>query len=659
MTDRQESLSRLDTFPKILLRNAETRSDAPAYREKDYGVWQSWNWRESADNVRALACGLAALGIKRGDKVAIIGDNRPHLYWAFPAVQCLGGVVVPIYQDSIAEEVVYVLDHAETRAAVVENQEQVDKLLSVKDQYPGLEFIIYSDPRGLGQYDEPFLYAYEQIQERGRAFDAENPEYFLDEVAKGSGSDLSIIAYTSGTTGRPKGVMLNFDALCHSATLSVEFESLGAADETLSYMPMAWVGDHFFSYAQAYTAGFTVNCPESPETVMLDLREIGPTYFFAPPRVFENILTQVMIRMEDASWIKRKIFAFFIGVARRVGVKVLEGGTVSLVDRLLYWLGSLLVYEPLKDNLGLRRVRVSYTAGAPLGTEVFDFFRSLGINLKQLYGQTESSAYVCIQTDGDVKAETVGPPAPGCEVKITEEGEVIYKSPGTFLGYYKNPEATAETLDAEGWVHTGDAGIIDDSGHLKLIDRAKDVGHLNDGTLFAPQYIENKLKFSPYISEAVAHGNGRDFVTAFINIDLEAVGNWAERHGLAYSSYTDLAGRDEVYDIVRDAIDQVNAGLAQDSALVGSQIKHFLLLHKELDADDGELTRTRKVRRRIVADRYDELIEALYSDRDSIEIEANVTYEDGRQAVIKADLKIREVPLHGLNERFEETEKAA
>jgi long-chain acyl-CoA synthetase len=424
-------------------------------------------------------------------------------------------------------------------------------------------------------------------------------------------------------------------------------------------MPMAWVGDHFFSYAQAYTAGFTVNCPESPETVMLDLREIGPTYFFAPPRVFENILTQVMIRMEDASWIKRKIFAFFIGVARRVGVKVLEGGTVSLVDRLLYWLGSLLVYEPLKDNLGLRRVRVSYTAGAPLGTEVFDFFRSLGINLKQLYGQTESSAYVCIQTDGDVKAETVGPPAPGCEVKITEEGEVIYKSPGTFLGYYKNPEATAETLDAEGWVHTGDAGIIDDSGHLKLIDRAKDVGHLNDGTLFAPQYIENKLKFSPYISEAVAHGNGRDFVTAFINIDLEAVGNWAERHGLAYSSYTDLAGRDEVYDIVRDAIDQVNAGLAQDSALVGSQIKHFLLLHKELDADDGELTRTRKVRRRIVADRYDELIEALYSDRDSIEIEANVTYEDGRQAVIKADLKIREVPLHGLNERFEETEKAA
>ena len=659
MTDKQEALSRLDTFPKILLRNAETRADATAYREKGFGVWQSWSWRQSADNVRALACGLAVLGIKRGDKVAIVGDNRPNLYWGFPAIQALGGVAVPIYQESNAEEVCFVLNHAEVRAVIAENQEQVDKLLSVRNRCPGFEFIVYADPRGLGQYDQPYLHEYDGVQERGRAHDAENPDFFLDEVAKGAGGDLAIIAYTSGTTGQPKGVMLNFDSLRESARLSCEFENLTEADETLSYMPMAWVGDHFFSYAQAYNAGFTVNCPESSETVMLDLREIGPTYFFAPPRVFENILTQVMIRMEDAAWFKRKMFAYFIGVARRVGVKILEGAPVALGDRLLYWLGSWLIFEPLKDNLGLRRVRVSYTAGAPLGTEVFDFFRSLGINLKQLYGQTESSAYVCIQTNDSVKADTVGPPAPGCEVKITADGEVLYKSPGTFSGYYKNPEATAETLDADGWVHTGDAGIIDDDGHLKLIDRAKDVGQLNDGTLFAPQYIENKLKFSPYISEAVAHGSGRDYVAAFINIDLDAVGNWAERHGLVYTSYTDLAGHQEVYDLVRDAIDQVNAGLARDSALAGSQVKKFLLLHKELDADDGELTRTRKVRRRIIADRYDELIEALYSDGKSIEIEANVTYEDGRQATIKADLKIGEAPVHEAPERSRETEKAA
>ncbi len=659
MSDRQELLARLDTFPKMLLRDAEIRGDRTAYREKDLGIWQPWSWRESAAEVRALACGLASLGAKRGDKISIIGDNRPHLYWAFAAIQSLGCVPVPIYQDSGADEVQYVFEHAETRMVIVEDQEQVDKALSIKDRCPTLEVVICEDPRGLRHYQEPCLKRYAEVQELGRKFDAENPDYYLDEVAQCKGEDLGLIAYTSGTTGRPKGVMLSNQSMRDAARLSVEFEGLSEDEEILSYLPMAWIGDNFFSYAQAYTAGYTVNCPESGETVMLDLREVGPTYFFAPPAIFENILTQVMIRMEDAAWVKRNLFHFFMSVARRSGSKILEGEHVPIWDRALYWLGKLVVYGPLKDNLGLGRVRVGYTAGAPIGTEVFDFYRGLGLNLKQLYGQTESCAYVCIQKNNDVKADTVGPPAPGCEVKISDEGEVIYKSPGTFLGYYKNPEATAETLDAEGWVHTGDAGIIDDDGHLKLIDRAKDVGKLTDGTLFAPQYIENKLKFSPYIREAVAHGADRDYVTAFINIDLDAVGNWAERNRVSYTSYTDLAAHDEVYRLIGKAIEEVNQSLSQDSALVSSQIKRFLVLHKELDADDGELTRTRKVRRRIVGERYQELIEALFSDRDSIEVEAKVTYEDGREGLFKATLKIRDAGRFGLGAGSIKTEKAA
>ena len=660
MSERQEALARIDTLPKILLRNAEHRGGRTAYREKDYGIWQSWSWRECAGEVRSFACGLAALGMKRGDKVSVVGDNRPQLYWAFAAIHSLGGVAVPIYQDSIADEAEYVLNHAESRFAIVEDQEQLDKLLSVKDECPHLETIIYKDSRGLRHYDQSFIHSFAEVQDLGARFDSETPDFFLDEVAEGKGTDICFILYTSGTTGRPKGVLLSNDNLCDAARLAVEFEGLKEDEAVLSYLPMAWVGDTFFSYAQAYIAGYAVNCPESGETVMLDLRELGPTYFFAPPRVFENILTQVRIRMEDAAWVKRKMFEFFMAVARRAGIKILEGAPVPIWDRLLYLIGRLLVYGPLKDGLGLGRIRLGYTAGAPLGTEVFDFYRSLGINLKQLYGQTESCAYVCIQKNDGVKAETVGPPAPGCEVKITEAGEVIYRSPGTFVGYYKNPEATAETLDAEGWVHTGDAGIIDDDGHLKLIDRAKDVGRLTDGTLFAPQYIENKLKFSPYIREAVVHGGGKDHVMAFICIDPDAVGNWVERRGIPYTSYTDLAARDEVYGLIQKSIEEVNRTLSKDSALEGSQIKRYLILHKDLDADDGELTRTRKIRRSAIGDRYGELIAALYSGRDKVSVEAKVTYEDGREGVIKADLKIRDAELYGrLASGGAETERAA
>ena len=642
MTDRQDSLSRNDTFPKILLHNAESRGDKPAYREKDYGIWQTHTWRETSVNVRALACGLAAWGLKRGDMVSIIGDNRPDLYWAFAAIQAVHGIPVPVYQDSVADEMLYVLEHSEVRVAFAENQEQVDKLLSIMDRLPSLKLIIYSDPRGMRNYEQPFIISYQAMQEKGRAFDAETPDFYLDSVAQGGADDIALIAYTSGTTGNPKGVMLSFANLAVSGRLAVELEGLDESDNILSYLPMAWVGDHFASYGQAYIAGFTVNCPESSDTVMQDLHEIGPSYFFAPPSIFENLLTQVMIRMEDASAWKQHMFRYFLAVAEKCGADILEGRPVSFTDRMLYRLGDLLIYAPLKDNLGLRRIRRVFTGGAPLGVEVFGFYRSLGINLKQIYGQTESSAYVCLQRNNDVKSDTVGPPAPGCEVKIAEDGEVIYKSPGAFIGYYKNEEATAETKDADGWIHTGDAGIIDDGGHLKIIDRAKDVGKLNDGTLFAPQYIENKLKFSPYIKEAVCHGDHRDYVTAFVNIDPDSIGNWAERRGMAYTSYFDLTSRDEVYQLVSEAIAEVNQSLAADSALASSQIKRFLILHKELDADDGELTRTRKVRRRIVAERYEPLISGLFSDADHASIDTTVTYEDGRQNTVSADLRIGE-----------------
>ncbi len=636
--------SRLDTFPKLLLDRTQQHPHKIAMREKDLGIWQACTWRQMYEEVRALACGLAAMGLARGDKVAIIGDNRPQLYWAMVAAQCLGAVPVPLYQDAVAEEMQFVLEHAETRFAVVEEQEQVDKLLAVQARCPKLEAIIYDDPRGLRHYRSPCLQALAAVQEQGRRFDAEHPHYFDEHIAQGHGADLAVILYTSGTTGRPKGVMLSFDNIIVTSRNAVSREGLRDDEEILAYLPMAWVGDHIFSYGQFYCAGFTVNCPESSATILQDLHEIGPTYFFAPPRIWENILTTVMIRMEDAAWLKRKMFHFCMGVAQRVGARKLAGQSVGLRDTLLYALGHGLVYGPLKDNLGLGRIRLAYTAGEAIGPEIFTFYRSLGINVKQLYGMTEASVFVCVQPDGEVRPDTVGTPMPEVEVNISPEGEVLFRSPGVFLGYYKNPQATVETLE-DGWVHSGDAGYIDAHGHLKIIDRARDVSRVADAnrSLFAPRYLENKLKFSPFIKEAVVHGQERPFVGAFINIDLEAVGNWAERRGLAYTSYTDLAARPEVYDLVQGEIARVNASLADDPQMAGAQIRRFLILHKELDPDDGELTRTRKVRRRFVAEKYTDLVEALYGPDDRVPVEAQVVFEDGRHGTLKADLLIRDV----------------
>jgi len=648
--DQKDQETTLDTFPKLLQSHVKLRPDQDAIREKALGIWQSWSWADAATEIRALACGLASLGLKRGEKLAIIGDNRPHLYWGMTAAQALGAVPVPLYQDAVADEMAYVLDNADVKIALVEDQEQVDKMLEIRDRCPKLEHIIFDDTRGLLHYEQNILHDYEKIQQMGVEFDHDQPDFYDQEVATGDGNEISIMLYTSGTTGHPKGVMLSNDNVIITARNGIIREGLTSKEEVLAYLPMAWVGDNLFSYAQSYVAGFCVSCPEDATTVASDLREIGPTYYFAPPRVYENMLTQVMIRMEDAARIKRYIFHYFMEHARKVGVRILNRDPVSLQDSLLYKLGNILVYGPLKDVLGLRRTRLAYTAGEAIGPEIFDFYRSLGINIKQLYGQTECMVFICVQPDGEVYADTVGTPAIDVEIKIDDNGEIMYRSPGVFQSYYKNPESTASTKTEDGWVHTGDAGYFDDNnGHLKIIDRAKDVGKLNDGTLFAPKYIENKLKFFSFIKEAVVYGNERDFSTVFINIDLDAVGNWAERRNMAYSGYIDLAGQDEVYQLIKDCIDKVNHDLSQDSRLGNSQIRRFLILHKELDADDGELTRTRKVRRNFVGDRYDILVDALYSDRSQCHVETQVTFEDGRTGMLEADIKLWDAAVYPVN----------
>ena len=636
-----------DTFPKLLTRNARLYAGRPAYRHKDLGIWQVWTWAQVLEEVRAFSVGLQELGLARGDKIAIIGSNRPRLYWAMCAAQALGAVPVPIYSDSVAEEMAYILDHSEVTIAVVEDQEQVDKLLSIRDRLPRLSLIVYDEPRGLRDYDHARLKWIADVQKLGRerlAADAAALQRWETAVAAGSGPDLAIMLYTSGTTGRPKGVMLTFDNLIISAINGNRFDSLGPDEQVVAYLPLAWVGDHVFSYAQPFTAGFCVNCPESPETVGEDRREIGTTYGFAPPRIYENLITLTMVRMEDAGRLKRTLFHYFIAVARRWGEKILNREKVPPHARLLYWLGERLVYGPLKNRLGVSRIRLAYTAGEAIGPEIFRFWRSLGVNLKQLYGQTEASVYITAQPDGEIYADTVGKPNIDVDIKIAENGEVLFKSPGVFAGYYKDPQKTAETKTSDGWVRTGDAGLIDHkTGHLKIIDRAKDVGRLNDGSLLAPKYIENKLKFYPNIREAVVYGDKRDFVCAMLNIDLTAVGNWAERNNIVYGSYQELAAHPCVYDMLAEHVEEVNRSLAKEKAMTGAQIRRFLILHKELDADDGEVTRTQKVRRGFVAERYAPLITALYTGAREADISTEVTFEDGRKGTLSARVKVRDV----------------
>ncbi len=636
-----------DTFPKLLVRNARLFGSMPSMRHKDFGIWQSWTWSEALQIVRAYAVGLHRLGLKRGETIAIAGANRPRLYWTMMAAQMLGAIPVPVYADAVADELAFVLAHAEVRFAAVEDQEQVDKIISVKERLPRLERIVYDEKRGLRDYDHSRLHCMDEIIADGRRAlgdDARVASWLDAEIESGKGSDPSIILYTSGTTGTSKGVVFTSGRSIVAAADTVAFDRLTEKDVVLAYLPLAWAGDHYLNYVQGLVSGFCTACPESPDTVMADLREIGPTFYFAPPRTLEALLTRVMIRMEDAGYLKRKMFRYFIDVARTYGERILNKREVPLRGRLLYAVGNILVYGPLKDVLGLSRVRIAYTAGEAIGPDLFAFYRSIGLNLKQLYGQTEAFLYLTAQPDGEAYPDTVGRVFPNVDLRIAENDEVLFKSPGMFSGYFKDDAKTAEAFTADGYVRTGDCGYFDDAtGHLKIIDRAKDVGRLNDDTLFSPKYIENKLKFYPNVHEAVAYGHGHDFVTVMINIDLAAVANWAERNNVTYASYQELAGHPLVYDMIEKHVAEVNSALAADRKLARAQIRRFLILHKELDADDGELTRTQKVRRRFIAERFEPLVRALYDGSKEADIVTEVTFEDGRKGTIKARVKIRDM----------------
>ena len=632
------------TLPQYMVLNATRFANLTAMRHKDKGIWQSWTWAQAYEEVRVFSIGLSELGLKPGDKIAIVGQNRPWLYWTFCAAQALGAIPVPVYADSVADEMVYVLEHAEVSMALCQDQEQVDKVLSIGEQLPKLKKIIYDETKGLRDYDHTNLHSIIDVKKLGEAvLEQDGGKAWSKKLAAGKGDDLAVMLYTSGTTGKPKGVMLSFDNLVISARNANEFDHLGSDEEILAYLPLAWVGDHVFSYAQTYLSGYCVCCPESPDTVEENRREIAPTYFFAPPRVFEVLLTSIIVQMEDAGKIKKKMFDYFMAHAGKVGEPILNGEKVGFMDRLIYKIGEFLVYGPLKNRMGFTRLRVGYTAGEAIGPEIFSFYRSLGLNLKQLYGQTEASVYISAQPDGEIRADTVGRPSPGVEIEIDDSGEVMYRSPGVFVGYYKNDKATAETKTKDGWVRTGDAGFLDTDGHLKIIDRAKDVGKLNDGSLFAPKYIENKLKFFPDIKEAVAFGNERDQVCVFLNIDLTSVGNWAERNNISYASYQELASHPEVYATMKSHVEQVNKDLAGEELMAGAQIHRFLVLHKELDPDDGELTRTQKVRRGFIAERYGVLIDALYDGSTKQFVETEVVFEDGRKGNISATVNISDV----------------
>ena len=632
------------TFPQMLLKHAAERPDAAALREKEYGIWQTHSWADVARLAEQVAAGLHVAGLRRGEHMVVVGANRPRLYATMLAVQSLGAIPIPLYQDAVANECVYPMNNAEVRFAVVEDQEQVDKFLEIRDRCPALSNIYFDDPRGLRKYSEEGLASFDTLLDTGKAFTAKNPDWFRTEALKSQPDDVAAMFFTSGTTGNPKGVVHTHNSLLDRALAGAEFDKLTNTEEVLAYLPPAWIGQNIFSYAQWLVCGYVVNCPESASTVTIDLKEVGPTYYFAPPRIFEGLLTSVTIRMEDASPIKRKIFEACMGVARRVGPDLMDGKSIGMLDRLKCAAGNFLVYGPLRNNLGFSRVRVAYTAGEAIGPDLFSFYRSIGINLKQLYGSTETAVFVCLHPDNEARADTVGVPIRGVEIKVADNGEILVKSPGLLKEYYKNPEATAEVLTPDGWYHTSDAGFIDSHGHLKIIDRVKDVGRIkggsNDGAMFAPKYVENKLKFFSHIKEVVAYGNGRDQVCVFINVDFDAVGNWAERRNLPYAGYTDLAQKPEVYQLIKECVEKVNADLASDSLLAGSQVSRFLVLHKELDADDGELTRTNKVRRGFIADKYKPLIDALYDGKTQQHIETQVKFEDGRTGSVSATLQI-------------------
>lgn len=628
-----------DTLPRLLVRNARRYGDRKiALREKEFGIWQTFTWKDYLEHVRFFCLGLISLGLEKNDKVAMIGDNRPEWVFAELAAQCAGAVPLGIYQDSTPKEVGYVIDHSDAKFVVAEDQEQVDKILELRDSIPKVQRVIYTDPKGMRSYDDEFLLEFKKVEDLGRDLHARDPDLFRGVVSAGTGEDIALIAYTSGTTGLPKGSMLSHTNILKMAGNLIRVDPKYTDDEFVSFLPLPWIGEQMMSVGSALLVGFTVNFPEEPETVQENIREIGPNVMFSPPRIWENLAASVQVKIMDASPLKRLAFNLALPIGYKMADCSFEKRKPSLVLRIQYLLAYLLAFRALKDRLGFSRLRSASTGGAALGPDTFRFFHGLGVNLKQIYGQTEISGISCIHYDGDVNFDSVGKPIPETEIAISPDGEILSRSPSVFRGYYKNDEATAETVK-DGWLHSGDAGHFTDDGHLVVIDRIKDVMQMSDRTMFSPQFIENKLKFSPYIKEAVVIGDQRKFITAIVNIDMEIVGKWAEKNRTSYTTYTDLSSKPVIYGLIEGEIRKVNLDLYRINK--ASVIAKFVLLYKELDADDDELTRTQKVRRGFIGERYRDVIEAMYTDMESVPIDTTIKFQDGRTTRIKTTVAVR------------------
>ncbi|MCD6305449.1 MAG: AMP-binding protein [Deltaproteobacteria bacterium] len=626
------------TIPKLFVSQCKRYgSSKVAMREKEFGIWIPFTWQDYYDNVKYLCLGMVSLGLKRGDKVAMIGDNRPEGLWAEMAALCAGGVAVWLFQDCMMEEVKYIIDHSDSKFFVGETQEEVDKALLIKDDCPKLQTIIWDDPKGMRNYRQDFLISIKKVQELGKALDKKEPDLFQKMVDEGTGDDVCLLFYTSGTTALPKGALLTHWNMLTMGRNLMAVDPCYDTDDFVSYLPFAWIGEQMMSVSCGLQVGYTLNFPEEPETAQENIREIGPHVMFAPPRLYEGMTRQVQVKYIDSTWIKRKVYEFATNVGYKAANLRFDKKPVPAGLKFLNWIASLIMQKKLKDHLGLSRLRHCYTGGAAMGPDHFRFFHALGVNLKQIYGQTEIAGISIVHRDGDVKFDTVGTPIPETEVRITEEGEIISKSPSVFIGYYKNDEATRKTL-VDGWLHSGDRGFIDEDGHLVVFDRSKDVMTLSDGRPFSPQYLETRLKFSPFIQEAWAIGDKRDYVTAVMCIDYSVVGKWADEKKINYTSYMELSQKPDVYDLVQKQIEEANKDLPAPA-----KIRKFVNLYKVFDADDEELTRTSKLKRAFVAERYKDIVNALYSEADVVHMDTKITYEDGREQRIKTDLHIQKV----------------
>ena len=627
-----------DTFPKLLIEKANRYgSKKIALREKDLGIWQSFTWQDYLEKVKYFSLGMISLGFEPGDKISVIGDNKPEWIIAELAAQCAGGLGTGIYQDSILKEVTYIINHSETKFVIAEDQEQVDKILDMQEELPNVKKVIYYDPKGMSKYDSDLLAYFPDVMEMGREYEKSHPGQFEKNVENTKSEDVAWICTTSGTTGFPKLAMLTHKNLISMATNLGKFDPKYDSDEFVSFLPLPWVGEQMMAVASGLLFGLTVNFPESVESAQADLREIGPHIMFSPPRVWENMCSSVQVKVMDASFLKRFVFNTCVPIGRKWSEYKFEKKTPPFYFKILYYLAYLAVFKALKDRLGFSNIRSATTGGAALGPDTFKFFHALGISLKQIYGQTEISGISCVHKNNDINPDTMGEPIPETEVKISESGEILSKSPAVFLGYYKQPEETAKTV-IDGWLHSGDAGYLTPDGHIVVIDRIKDVMSLIDGVKFSPQFIENKLKFSPYIKEAVTIGHNRDFIIGMICIDFGIVGNWAEKNRINYTTYTDLSSKTEILDLIQKEVEKVNKGLPENA-----KVKRFVLLYKELDPDDDELTRTRKVRRHFVEEKYKEIIEGMYEGKDSIRIEAIIKFQDGKTSTIRTVMAVRNV----------------